>query len=192
MVAPARCSWVSADALYVQYHDEEWGVPVVSEHGLFERLVLESMQAGLSWLTVLKKRDAMRTLFFNFDIERLANCGTEEINQWLQDSSIIRHRGKLEALVNNARCVSALPDFADWLWQFETVHEQIHATSVSVPSVTEESNAMSKTLKQQGFRFVGPTTCYAFMQSVGMVNDHPQNCFRHQVCNALRRTCLAR
>jgi DNA-3-methyladenine glycosylase I len=190
MVALVRCSWCSADQLYVDYHDHEWGVPEYSTQALFERLILESMQAGLSWLTVLKKRTAMRDRFFHFDIDRLAKCGETEIQLWLQDASLIRHRGKLQAMLNNARCVSDWPGFADWLWQFAPSAVEVHASAATVPSVTKESAAMSKALKRKGFRFVGPTTCYAFMQSVGMVNDHPVQCFRHQACKDLQGNIL--
>ena len=188
MVAPRRCSWCTQDDAYLRYHDEEWGVSELTDQGLFERLVLESMQAGLSWLTVLKKRDAMSKRFLGFDINALAACGDDELNQWLQDPAIIRHQGKLQAVVNNARCVQKQSNFSSWLWQFAPDDPPVYDTSIGIPSSTTDSVAMSKALKRAGFRFVGPTICYALMQSVGMVNDHPTTCFRHEPCAQLRRT----
>jgi DNA-3-methyladenine glycosylase I len=182
---PQRCSWCEGDTLYERYHDEEWGVPVFDADALFERLVLESMQAGLSWLTVLRKREHMQSQFYDFNISRLAAAGELQIERWLQDPGIIRHRGKLEAMVNNARIALQTPDFSAWLWQFAPESRFAYASLTQVPSVTDDSKAMSRALKQAGYRFVGPTTCYAFMQSVGMVNDHVQDCWRHSHCAKL-------
>lgn len=191
MVVQQRCSWCEGDDLYVDYHDTEWGVPVFTAHEMFERLVLEGMQAGLSWLTILKKRAHMQTLFFEFDISRLAAAGEAEIQSWLQDPGIIRHRGKLQAMLDNARNTLQREDFAAWLWRFAPAENLIHDQMGSVPSHTQESVAMSKALKKEGYRFVGPTICYAFMQSVGMVNDHVSHCWRHQACADMSRDALA-
>ena len=185
-----RCSWCEGNDQYEAYHDEEWGVPELDADALFERLILEGMQAGLSWLTVLKKRAHMREVFFGFDRARLAASTPRDIERWLQDAGIIRHRGKLEAMVTNARSALQMPDFADWLWQFAPHHSGEYTSVSQAPTMTEESKAMSKALKKAGFRFVGPTICYAFMQSVGMVNDHVQHCWRHQVCADLRDELL--
>ena len=180
-----RCGWCRDDADYVAYHDLEWGVPVVDRQALFERLVLESMQAGLSWLTVLRKRTRMREQFFGFDIERLAAATDRDVERWLMDEGIIRHRGKLQAMIGNARVAQEMPQFAEWLWEFAPAFEPGRTIHVAVPSETDESRQMSKALKRAGFRFVGPTICYAFMQSVGMVNDHAPDCWRHPECDTL-------
>lgn len=188
MKAIKRCSWCTADPLYVSYHDEEWGVPEFAAGALFERLVLEGMQAGLSWLTVLKKRAHMRERFFDFDMQQLSLAGDRQVGAWLSDAGLIRHRGKLEAMVLNARLALAQEDFAAMLWRFAPGEIAVYASSDEVPSTTEASKAMSAALKAQGFKFVGPTICYAFMQSVGMVNDHVVDCARHLPCAALSRT----
>lgn len=181
-----RCNWCTGDVLYESYHDEEWGVPEYGRQALFERLMLEGMQAGLSWLTILKKRAHMRKVFFRFSIRKLAQTGEEDIAGWLEDPGVIRHRGKLEAMVSNAKLASAHKDFSGLLWSFAPEQQPRRKTLGQVPAQTPESVAMSKTLKKAGFRFVGPTICYAFMQSVGMVNDHVTTCFRQQECAALR------
>lgn len=152
---------------------------------LFERLMLEGMQAGLSWLTVLKKRERMRERFFGFVPETLAGCGDDVVASWLEDPGLIRHRGKLEALIGNARAMLALPEpFSRFLWSFAGHEPQQNRWRQlsEVPARTEASVAMSRALKAAGFRFVGPTICYAFMQSVGMVNDHLLGCHRHRDC----------
>ena len=184
-----RCTWCGSEPLYVAYHDEEWGVPVTDEQALFERLMLEGMQAGLSWWTVLKKREHMRSVFYDFDPHKLARYGGRRMDRWLADAGLIRHRGKLDALVTNARAYLDLPDnFSALLWTFAPDTRDAKA----VPSETPESRAMSKALKKAGFRFVGPTICYAFMQSVGMVNDHHPECFRFTACDTAVRRQLAR
>ncbi|MEM1437221.1 MAG: DNA-3-methyladenine glycosylase I [Pseudomonadota bacterium] len=178
----ARCDWCGDDPLYVDYHDAEWGVPVTSDAALFERLSLEAMQAGLSWITVLRKRERMRERFYDFDTERLARAGERQINSWLKDQGLIRHRGKLEALINNARRARALPQgLADLLWGVVDHQPRINEWPArqAVPSVTDEAVNLSKLLKQAGFKFVGPTMCYALMQSAGLVNDHLLGCHRH-------------
>ena len=181
-----RCGWCRGDTLYEAYHDEEWGVPVVDNQALFERLVLEGMQAGLSWITVLKKRDHMQAVFFEFEIARLAEANARDMRRWLNDPGIIRNRGKLEAMVSNARLALAHEDFSDWLWSFAPARPRRYRSLTQVPSDTPESVAMSKALKKAGYRFVGPTICYAFMQSVGMVNDHVTSCWRRDPCAQLR------
>ena len=184
----ARCPWCTSDPLYEAYHDWEWGVPEKDERALFERLVLEGMQAGLSWLTILKKRAHMQEVFFAFDPERLAASGDDEIQRWLTDPGVIRHRGKLEAMVGNARCVLALEgDFVPLLWSFvdETPQQSRVTSTRSVPAETAASRAMAKALKKAGFRFVGPTTCYAFMQSAGLVNDHLVTCPAFERCGTI-------
>jgi DNA-3-methyladenine glycosylase I len=180
-----RCSWCEGDSLHEQYHDEEWGVPVFDATQLFERLSLEGMQAGLSWLTVLRKRAHMRDEFYAFAIDRLAAADDVSLARWLQDAGLIRHRGKLSAMINNARRVQDIEGFSDWLWSFAPNIQTARATLDLIPAVTAESTAMSKALKKAGFSFVGPTICYAFMQSVGMVNDHVSNCWRRPLCEGL-------
>jgi|TARA_X000000950_G_scaffold130876_1_gene163342 DNA-3-methyladenine glycosylase I len=186
--AKRRCSWVSGDALYEHYHDTEWGVPETDPSALFRLLMLEGMQAGLSWLTILRKRSRMDEQFQGFSMTRLARASNRDIDHWLTDTGLIRHRGKLTALITNAQAALAHPNFGKWVWSFAPSH-QIHTQA---PSFTEESTAMSKALKSAGFRFVGPTICYAFMQSAGMVNDHARTCFRHGECQRLVDQALAR
>ncbi|ARG96222.1 DNA-3-methyladenine glycosylase I [Legionella micdadei] len=179
-----RCAWCTKDPLYTAYHDEEWGVPVRSPHKLFEMVVLESMQAGLSWLTVLRKREAMRHAFLNFSPEKLARLTDEEIQILLSNDSIIRNRLKIKSVKTNAQSflrIAEQEDIVDYFWQFtggEVLQNQ-RKTLSEIPAITTESTAMAKQLKKDGFIFMGPTTCYAFMQSVGMVNDHLVSCFRH-------------
>jgi DNA-3-methyladenine glycosylase I len=183
-----RCPWCTSDPLYIDYHDTEWGVPEEDEQALFERLVLEGMQAGLSWFTVLKKRSRMREQFFEFEPERLAQATEVDVESWLQDAGLIRHRGKLEAMVNNARRVMELGGgFPEMLWSFvEGVPVQnAFASLQEVPAETAASRDMAKCLKKEGFSFVGPTTCYAFMQSAGLVNDHLTSCEGFQRCGTI-------
>jgi DNA-3-methyladenine glycosylase I len=191
MVKIPRCDWCGEDPLYVAYHDEEWGVPVKDTRVLFELLMLEGMQAGLSWYTVLKKRDHMRKRFYDFDPQTLVRLGPGALDDWLQDPGLIRHRGKLEALIANAAAFLELEKqhaFADWLWSFvECQPEQNQYRRLQeLPTQTENSSAMSLALKKAGFRFVGPTICYAFMQSAGMVNDHLVTCHRFGPCREMR------
>lgn len=186
-----RCSWCGEDPLYVAYHDREWGVPVADSGELFERLMLEGMQAGLSWYTVLKKREHMRRRFFDFDPVALAEHGPDAMPRWLEDPGLIRHRGKLEALIGNARAYLSLDGtFARLVWSFvDGAPKQNRWQSMSlVPSQSAESRAMSQAFKRAGFRFVGPTICYAFMQSAGLVNDHLSTCHRHRICHDLGTT----
>jgi DNA-3-methyladenine glycosylase I len=180
-----RCAWCPDDPLYVAYHDTEWGVPLHDERRLFEMLVLEGAQAGLSWRTVLRKRENYRRAFDGFDPERIAAYGEKDIGRLLADPGIIRNRIKIRAAVGNARAYldvcEAFGSFDRYVWQFvDYTPKQNSWKMVSeVPASTQESDAMSRNLKKRGFTFVGSTICYAYMQSVGMVNDHTVDCFRY-------------
>lgn len=181
-----RCAWVSADPIYVRYHDEEWGVPVRDDRELFEHLILDGAQAGLSWLTILKKRDNYRRAFAGFDPERVAAYGAREVQRLLADPGIVRNRLKIAAAIDNARAFVAVQEkegsFGRLLWSFtegRTLQNRWRRPR-DVPARTPAAEAMSGALKARGFRFVGPTICYAFMQAVGMVNDHIVDCFRHR------------
>jgi DNA-3-methyladenine glycosylase I len=184
-VAPvARCSWVGDDALYVDYHDREWGLPVDDDHRLFEKLCLEGFQAGLSWRTILGKRDAFRATFANFDFHRVARFTDRHVERALANPAIVRHRGKIESTRNNAKRVRAIVDefgsFAAYVWRFEPPVEgrprRITRERLAQMATSPESIALSKDLKRRGFTFVGPTTVYAFMQAMGLVNDHEERC----------------
>ncbi|MGH2686608.1 MAG: DNA-3-methyladenine glycosylase I [Actinomycetota bacterium] len=182
-----RCGWVPpGDPLYVSYHDEEWGVPSHDETHLFEMLVLEGAQAGLSWSTILRKRDRYRTAFTGFDPDVVARFDETDVSRLLADPGIVRNRLKVESAVANARAVLALRGtghrFDQFVWSFVGGRPRRNRWRrlTDIPAQTEESLAMSKDLKRRGFRFVGPTVCYAFMQAVGMVNDHVTSCFRHR------------
>jgi DNA-3-methyladenine glycosylase I len=190
-----RCSWPGDEPLYVSYHDEEWGVPLYDSKQLFEKLALDGFQAGLSWITVLRKREAFRRAFDGFDPERVARYGEDKVLALLADPGIIRHRGKIEATIGNARAWLSIMDggedaFSELLWGFVGHRMQVNRRRrlEDLPASTDASKAMAKALKKRGFRFVGPTICYAFMQAVGMVNDHVVDCFRHAECVALART----
>jgi DNA-3-methyladenine glycosylase I len=177
-----RCGWVpEADPLYVAYHDEEWGVPSKDDRHLFELLVLEGAQAGLSWSTILRKRSGYRRAFADFDVEKVARFGPRDVERLLGDASIVRNRAKISSAVENARRVLELDSLADYLWGFVGGEPLVGRwrTLGEIPSETEESRAMSKDLKRRGFRFVGPTVCYAFMQAAGLVNDHTVDCYRY-------------
>ncbi|CDZ76148.1 DNA-3-methyladenine glycosylase 1 [Legionella massiliensis] len=179
-----KCSWCLKDPLYIAYHDEEWGVPVRNREKLFEMIILESMQAGLSWFTVLKKRAAMREAFLNFSPEKLAVLSDADMQRLLGNEAIIRNRLKIKSVQTNAQVFLKVADrenIIDYFWQFTDgrVLQNKRASLADIPAITPESTAMAKQLKKDGFVFMGPTTCYAFMQSVGMVNDHVQTCFRH-------------
>ncbi len=181
-----RCGWAGPEQIYIDYHDREWGVPVYDDRRLFEFLILEGAQAGLSWITVLKKRDAYRRAFNNFDPEKIARFTPARVERLLQDPGIIRNRLKLESAVKNACAFLDVCErfgtFNQYIWQFvDGKPIQNHwKTARQVPASTRESEQMSRELKRRGFSFVGPTICYAFMQAVGMVNDHLTGCFRHQ------------
>ena len=188
-----RCTWPGDDPVYVAYHDEEWGVPEFDDKALFEKLILDGFQAGLSWITILRKRNAFRSAFEGFDPEKIAHFGASDVERLMGDAGIVRNRAKIEASITNARAwieiQSSEPGFAHYLWDFvEGVPVQNSFKSMSeVPAETPVSQAMSKDLKARGFRFCGPTIVYAFMQAVGMVNDHVVTCFRHDECAALAR-----
>ena len=181
----SRCAWAGSDPLYLAYHDQEWGVPVHDDRLLFEFLVLEGAQAGLSWITILRKRDAYRVAFDQFDPAKVAAYDDAKIEALLQNPGIVRNRLKLRAAVLNARGVLAIQDefgsFAAYLWAFVGGQPRRNAwTSMrEIPAQTDESRAMSKALLKRGFKFVGPTICYAFMQACGLVNDHTVDCFRY-------------
>ncbi len=188
-----RCAWCGSDPLYVAYHDDEWGVPVHDDRLLFEFLVLEGAQAGLSWLTVLKKRENYRKAFDNFAIARVAEYTEKDVTHLLGDSGIIRNRLKIESAIKNARGVLDIQahygSLDAYLWRYVdgTPKQNAWRSMAEVPAETELSTMMSKDLKKQGFNFVGSTICYAFMQAVGLVNDHTTDCFRHSVIQDLAR-----
>ncbi len=188
-----RCTWAGIDnSEYARYHDEEWGIPHADDRRLFEKLILEGFQSGLSWLTILKKRDNFRRAFHDFDAEKIARYGAKDVARLMADAGIIRNKLKVEASIDNAKALLKLSEktsLSAFLWSHLDGKPLIHsrASSKEVPAVTDESTAISKALKKEGFRFVGPTTLYAFMQSVGMVNDHLVTCHRHAPCAKLQR-----
>ena len=188
-----RCSWCGSDPLYVAYHDEDWGVPVYDNQQLFEMLILEGAQAGLSWLTILKKRENYRKAFHDFDASTIAGYDQKEIDRLMQDAGIVRNRLKIEATIKNARGLLQLCEefnsFANYLWHFVDGKPIINTWQdySTIPANTQISDQLSKDLKRRGFNFVGSTICYAFMQSIGMVNDHTTDCFRYQQINQLTK-----
>lgn len=192
---PKRCGWCKDDPLYTAYHDEEWGVPMRDSKALFALLQLEGMQAGLSWITILRKRAHMNRAFFRFSPTALVKRGPDHMSEWLLDAGLIRNRAKLASLISNADAFIAYEKsagkgaFADFLWDHVQQKPQQNSfkTGADVPAETAVSTSMSKALKSLGFRFVGPTICYAFMQSAGMVNDHVHGCFRRSECRALAK-----
>jgi DNA-3-methyladenine glycosylase I len=185
-----RC-WNTANPLYIKYHDEEWGVPLHEDNKLFEFLVLDAFQAGLSWLIILKKRDAFRKAFDDFDPEKVAKYTDKDVERLVKESAIVRNRSKILATINNARCFLGVQRefgcFDSYIWQFvnggaiQNSSDQLS----DLPAESDESKAMSKDLKKRGFQFVGPTICYAFMQAAGLVNDHLVTCFRY---NQIQKT----
>ena len=181
-----RCSWCSDDPHYIDYHDNEWGVPLYDERKLFEMLILEGAQAGLSWLTILKKRENYRRAFNQFDPEIIASYTNQDIERLMQDAGIVRNRRKIEATIRNARGYMKIREdlgsFSDYLWSYVAGQPVINRwrNTGEIPVQTAASKAMSASLKEHGFNFVGPTICYAFMQAVGMVNDHTTDCFRYK------------
>ena len=188
-----RCAWCGTDPLYVSYHDGEWGVPIHDDSLLFEFLCLEGAQAGLSWLTILKKRENYRRAFHQFDYQTIAGYSSDDVERLMRDSGIVRNRLKVESVVKNSRGVLSIKEeyssFSTYLWQFvDGVPIQNRWKSVEeIPAKTVISEKMSRDLKKRGFNFVGPTICYAFMQAVGMVNDHIIDCFRYEDIRHLRR-----
>ena len=189
-----RCWWAGTDPLYVQYHDEEWGRPVRDDRRLFEKICLEGFQAGLSWLTILRKREHFREAFAGFDIDRVARFTTRDVNRLLQDAGIVRHRGKIESTINNAQRAidlraehGSLADYF-WTWQPDSASRPRRITRDALKNMatTAESTALSKDLRRRGWTFVGPTTVYAFMQAMGMVNDHLAGCAQRQIIEQTR------
>jgi DNA-3-methyladenine glycosylase I len=191
--ARERCGWAGTDPLYVRYHDEEWGVPLHDDRALFELLTLEGAQAGLAWITILRKREGYRSAFASFDARRIARFGRRRIASVLSDPGIVRNRAKVEGVVKNARALPALVEEAGsldrYLWSFvggKPIQNR-WSSMKEVPAETDESRALSRDLKRRGFTFVGPTICYAFMQAAGLVNDHLVGCFRHRALARARR-----
>jgi DNA-3-methyladenine glycosylase I len=188
----ARCRWAGADPLYLAYHDEEWGRPSAEDARLFEKLVLEGFQSGLSWLTILRKRERFREVFHGFDPARVARFGERDVQRLLGDAGIVRHRGKIESAIQNATAVRAvqreLGSFAAYVWSFAPRPERLRAprTLRAVPATTPDSERLAADLRRRGFRFVGPTTVYAFMQAMGLVNDHVVGCVSRDACLAAR------
>jgi DNA-3-methyladenine glycosylase I len=180
-----RCPWGGSPAEYAAYHDHEWGRPTADDRRLFEKLCLEGFQAGLSWLTILRKRDNFREAFADFDFERVARFGPSEVERLLANAGIVRHRGKIESVINNARRARDLADekgsLAAYFWHYEpspeTRPQRLDAQALKAMATSPESTALSKDLKKRGWTFVGPTTVYAFMQAMGLVNDHLDGCF---------------
>jgi DNA-3-methyladenine glycosylase I len=183
-----RCEWCGSDALYQAYHDGVWGVPVHDDRLLFEMLILEGAQAGLSWLTILKKRENYQKAFHGFDCQRVASYSDSDIERLMGDAGIVRNRLKIQSAIKNARGVLAIgEEFGSldaYLWRYVdgSPRQNCWKTMSELPVTTAESDAMSKDLKRRGFNFVGSTICYAFMQAIGMVNDHTVDCFRYKAC----------
>lgn len=186
------CWWPGEDEQYIRYHDQEWGRPVSCDRTLFEKMCLEGFQAGLSWLTILRKRENFRAAFANFEHEKIARFTETDIEHLLQNEGIIRHRGKIEATINNARLIPDIVEefgsFAAYIWRFEPQNHHSPKQKSDVQAVTEDSKALSKDLKKRGFKFVGPTTMYALMQAMGMINDHIQGCHIHTEIEKTRQT----
>lgn len=188
MTNTIRCDWCGTDSLYVQYHDEEWGVPIFDDRLLFAKLILDGAQAGLSWITILRKRENYWQAFDNFDPELIARYDEAKVEALMGNAGIVRNRLKINSAIKNARGYLAIVEeegsFSDYLWQFVSGRpiQNEWKTIVDVPAQSAESQAMSKALKRRGFSFVGPTIVYAFMQAVGMVNDHTVDCFRYLEC----------
>lgn len=182
-----RCGWAGPEAIYTDYHDTEWGVPERDSRALWEKLVLDGFQAGLSWITILKKRNNFRAAFEGFNPAVVATWGEADVARLLQDEGIIRHRGKIEATITNARAYLEIEDFSAYCWSFVdgTPLQNSFATQSDVPALTPLSVAFSKDLKKRGFKFCGPTIVYAWMEACGLVNDHIITCPRHAPCKAL-------
>jgi DNA-3-methyladenine glycosylase I len=189
-----RCSWAKDHLDYRNYHDVEWGRPVSNDFQLFEKICLEGFQSGLSWLTILRKRENFRQAFANFDFNKIADYNEDNVSQLLQNSGIIRHRGKIEATINNAhRALELVEEFgslAAYIWQWEPASPEPHIGkgeySHPIPSITRTSELLSKDLKNRGWKFFGPTTAYAFMQAMGLVNDHMEGCAFRKIVENLR------
>jgi DNA-3-methyladenine glycosylase I len=194
MAAKSRCTWPGEDLLYVAYHDEEWGVPEYDDRALFEKLILDGFQAGLSWITILRKRDNFRKAFDNFEPAKIVRYSEPKIAKLLQNEGIIRHRGKIEGTIKNAKLYLDIMEkepggFTHFIWKHvdgKPVQNKFDSMK-GVPAETPMSQALSKELKKRGFTFCGPTIVYAFAQAVGMVNDHMTTCFRHKECAKLAK-----
>jgi DNA-3-methyladenine glycosylase I len=191
MSEPRRCFWAGDDDLYRRYHDEEWGFPVADDVRLFEKICLEGFQSGLSWLTILRKREAFRRAFAGFDPARVARFDGRRVERLLQDAGIVRHRGKIESTINNARraldLMSEHGSLSAWIWSHEPKARRAPRGRADLPALTAESAALSRELKRRGWTFVGPTTVYAFMQAMGLVNDHLHGCFVRERAREARR-----
>jgi DNA-3-methyladenine glycosylase I len=185
-----RCWWADSTDDYRAYHDDEWGFPVADEIRLFEKLSLEGFQSGLSWLTILRKREAFRAAFKGFDFHKVARFGERDVERLLGDAGIVRHRGKIEAVINNAgravELVEAEGSIAHYVWGFEPEARPTALARADLPALTPESTALSRDLKRRGWKFVGPTTVYAFMQAMGLVNDHLDGCHAHMIAAEAR------
>ncbi len=186
-----RCAWPKDDPLYVAYHDTEWGVPEYDDRALFEKLILDGFQAGLSWITILRKRDNFRKAFDGFEPRKIARYTPRKVEKLMLDAGIVRNRMKIEGTVNSAKAwlevMEKGPGFSALLWDFVDGRPQDNAVKTKIATESPASKAMSKELASRGFKFVGPTIVYAFMQAVGMVNDHVVTCHRHAACNKLAR-----
>ena len=191
-----RCEWCSSDPLYVAYHDNEWGVPVHDDHQLFEMLILEGAQAGLSWLTILRKRENYRRAFDDFDARKISRYGQKKMDELMSDAGIVRNRLKIEAAIWNAKAFLKIQGefgtFDSYIWRFVggSMRKNARRSLKEIPATTPESDAMSKDLVSRGFRFAGSTICYAFMQAAGLVNDHIVDCYRYK--EVMRGTPSAR
>ncbi|HQY73690.1 MAG TPA: DNA-3-methyladenine glycosylase I [Aestuariivirga sp.] len=184
-----RCTWCGTDPVYVAYHDTEWGVPEYDSRALFEKLQLDGFQAGLSWITILRKREAFRKAFDDFNPEKMARYRPAKLERLMNDAGIVRNRLKIEASVSNAQAYLAIPDFSAYLWNFmdgKPLQNRLRSMK-DVPAMTPLAEEISKDMKKRGFRFVGPTIVYAFMQACGLVNDHMIDCHRHEAVKKLAR-----
>ncbi len=193
-----RCPWPGDDPFYMEYHDREWGWPVTDDKRLFEKICLEGFQSGLSWITILRKREGFRSAFAGFDFEQVAEYGEADVERLLQDKGIVRHRGKINATINNAQRALEMRDefgsLAAYFWGFEPRPQnrpgELTWEVLKTMGTTDESTTLSKDLKKRGWKFVGPTTCYAFMQAMGLVNDHMEDCFCRAQIEAARNNFL--
>ena len=190
---PLRCDWPAGHDDYLAYHDQEWGRPTTDEHRLFEKICLEGFQSGLSWLTILRKRERFREVFEGFDFEVVAGFTERDVERLLGDAGIIRHRGKIEATINNAQraieLVEEVGSLSSWIWSW-AVKDPERDENGEIPAYTARSTALAKELKRRGWRFFGPTTAYAFMQSEGLTNDHVEGCFVREACEQERKRVL--
>jgi DNA-3-methyladenine glycosylase I len=189
-----RCGWATSTDDYIAYHDSEWGRPVTDDRAMFERICLEAFQSGLSWLTILRKREAFRTAFAGFDFERVARFGDRDVNRLLADAAIVRNRAKIEATLANAQATTEMAadgeSLSHLVWSFAPEHKRAPRSLDDIAPVTDESKALAKELKRRGFRFVGPTTAYAAMQACGIVNDHLAGCAVRDEVEKKRRAAI--